>query len=177
MGQTGASVSPMSNEGRNTYVREHITAALLQLLREEPLDAISVSQLCARAGVGRASFYRNFGTKEDVLRAHIRALFREWVPQGGQADDTSLSDLLYLLFAHFEKHRDFYGLLDRRGLVYLLKDAIVGLCGPRPGCPAAEAYARAYVAYALYGWVEVWFQRGMRETAEQIAGMFRGQGL
>ena len=50
MGQTGASVSPMSNAARNTYVREHITAALLQLLREKPLRAVSVSELCERAG-------------------------------------------------------------------------------------------------------------------------------
>ena len=40
-----------------------------------------------------------------------------------------------------------------------------------------EAYARAYVAYALYGWIEVWFQRGMKETAEEIAGLFQSQGL
>ena len=24
-----------------------------------------------------------------------------------------------------------------------------------------HSYARAYVAYTLYGWIEVWFQRGM----------------
>ncbi len=61
--------------------------------------------------------------------------------------------------------------------IYLLKDVIIGICGPKPEHSRQEAYARAYVAYALYGWVEVWFQRGMRETAEEIRVMFKGQGL
>ena len=35
MRQNEKSVSPMSNEGRNAYVIEHITGALLKLLREK----------------------------------------------------------------------------------------------------------------------------------------------
>ena len=63
MRQSVETVSPMSNEGRNAYVIGHITDALLGLLREKPLERISVSELCGRAGVGRASFYRNFISK------------------------------------------------------------------------------------------------------------------
>ena len=40
-----------------------------------------------------------------------------------------------------------------------------------------HAYARAYVAYTLYGRIEVWFQRGMQNTAEEIAEIFMAQGL
>ena len=30
-------------------------------------------------GVGRASFYRNFENKEDILRAYINQLFHGWI--------------------------------------------------------------------------------------------------
>lgn len=76
-----------------------------------------------------------------------------------------------------EAHREFYELLQKRKLIYLLKDVILGICGPSPDHAMMEAYARAYVAYTLYGWIEVWFQRGMRESAEEIAGLFKNQGL
>lgn len=33
MRQTGENVSPMSNEGRNQYVVEHITEAMLKLMK------------------------------------------------------------------------------------------------------------------------------------------------
>lgn len=177
MRQIERNVSPMSNEGRNAYVIENITKALLKLLQEKPIEEISISELCKQAGIGRASFYRNFDSKEDILRAYIRVLFQVWTAEGSQEENKPLSGFLRTMFAHFEKYQDFYALLNRRNLTYLLKDVIIGLCGPQPGHSKEEAYTRAYIAYTLYGWIEVWFQRGMRETADEIAGMFQNRGL
>lgn len=177
MRQTQKNVSPMSNEGRNNYVIEHITDALLKLLRDKPIEDISISELCDLAMIGRASFYRNFESKEDILRGYINCIFKEWTDEADRKENRPLSELLGLLFVHFEKHRDFYSLLNERNLVHLLKDVIIGLCGPKPEHSKVEAYARAYVAYTLYGWIEVWFQRGMQESAEEIASMFKLQGL
>ena len=66
--QKSKSVSPMSNEGRNAYVIEHINEALLGLLKEKSLNEISISEICETAGVGRMSFYRNYESKEDVIK-------------------------------------------------------------------------------------------------------------
>lgn len=80
-------------------------------------------------------------------------IFQEWTDESRQKGKQPLSELLGLLFAHFEKYRDFYRLLNERNLVYLLKEFIIGLCGPKPEHSKVEAYARAYVAYTLYGWI------------------------
>lgn len=177
MRQNEKTVSPMSNEGRNSYVIEHITDALLELMRSKPIEDISISELCEVAGIGRASFYRNFNSKEAILRGHIQNIFQDWTNGDKQDANQPLSELLKSMFTHFETHRSFYELLNQRNLIYLLKDVIIGICGPNPEHSKTEAYARAYVAYALYGWIEVWFQRGMKETAEEIAGLFQSQGL
>lgn len=177
MKQTPQNVSPFSNKARNAYVIEHITDAFLKLMQDKPVGDISVSELCDLAVVGRASFYRNFESKEDILKTYINKIFKEWTDGADKKENKPLSELLGLMFAHFEKHRDFYSLLNKQNLIYLLKDVIVGLCGPKPEHSKAEAYASAYVAYALYGWIEVWFQRGMQESAEEIAEMFQAQGL
>ncbi len=58
-----------------------------------------------------------------------------------------------------------------------MKDVIVGICGPRSEYTKEAAYATAFVAYSLYGWTEVWFQRGMQESADEMAALFRAQGL
>ena len=172
MRQTTKNVSPFSNEARNAYVIEHITDALLELLRDKPIGDISISELCDLAGIGRASFYRNFENKEDILRRYINKIFQEWPDKDGEQNK-----FLYSMFAHFEKHREFYELLNQRNLIYLLKDVIIDICGPKPEHSKEEAYMKAYVAYSLYGWIEVWFQRGMQETAEEIAGIFTNHGL
>lgn len=174
---TPKSVSPFSNEARNAYVIEHITDALLTLLKDKPIGDISISELCDFAGIGRASFYRNFESKEDILRGYIKKISKKWTDEVDIIESRPLSELLGLLFVHFEKYTDFYSLLNERNLIYLLKDVIIGQFGPKPENCKEEAYTRAYFVYALYGWVEVWFQRGMQESAEVIMGMFKGQGL
>ena len=50
---------------RETKVR--ITYALVSLLASKKLSDISVTDIVERAGVARASYYRNFSSKEDVL--------------------------------------------------------------------------------------------------------------
>ena len=177
MRQTKKNVSPMSNEGRNAYVIDRLTSTCLQLLEEKPLSYISVSQLCDQAGVGRASFYRNFTAREDILKNHIRRLFSGWIREYDTGSDKSLNRLVFLIFSHFESHREFYELLSQRNLIYLLKDMILELCGPKPEEEKMEAYTKAFVSYALYGWIEVWFQRGMKETAREMALLFQSRGL
>ena len=65
----------MSNEGRNAYVIRQLTDTYLLLLKEKPASEISISELCEQAGVGRASFYRNFENREDILRNFIGQMF------------------------------------------------------------------------------------------------------
>lgn len=172
MRQNRKNVSPMSNEGRNAYVIDHITGSLLALLGEKELDDISVRELCDHAGIGRASFYRNFDSKEDILRACIERLSGEWKSSWQENDGLPPGAGIGIMFQHFERHRDFYQLLHERGLIYLLKDVILDLVELKPELPGREAYAKAFVAYSLYGWTEVWFQRGMRESAEEMKQLF-----
>lgn len=139
------------------------------LLKKKPIHEISISELCDEAGVGRTSFYRNYETKEDILKAHIRRLFDDWLDKWKKNPGLPLSKLIYQVFSHFEANRDFYSLLSKRGQVYLLKDVILDLCGFNPEQDVVSAYSSAYVAFFLYGWIEVWFRRGMKETAAELA--------
>ena len=108
-------------------------------------------------------------SKEDILTAHIKRLFSDWVNESKKNPDLPLCELIYQVFSHFETNRDFYGLLNRRGLIYLLKDILLDLCGFNPDQEVVAAYSSAYAAFFLYGWIEVWFRRGMKETAAELA--------
>lgn len=47
--------------------RNHLRAALLELILERGWDAVSVSDICERADVGRSTFYVHFADKENLL--------------------------------------------------------------------------------------------------------------
>jgi AcrR family transcriptional regulator len=55
-------------------VREEIYAAALELLAEQPYGKVSVDDICARAQVGRATFFRFYGTKAGLLAEFNRRL-------------------------------------------------------------------------------------------------------
>lgn len=177
MRQTNKNVSPLNSEGRNSYVVTHITDAFIELLKYKPINEISITELVDKAGVGRASFYRNYECKEDILKEHINSLFYEWINKAWKNDGVPLSEQMRIMIAHFEKHRNFYEVLNKRRLTYLLKDAIVDIFCPDPECEKIQAYASTFVSYTLYGWIDVWFKRGMQESADEIAEMFKLQGF
>lgn len=50
----------MNFEQENILVKNFITEALIKLLKNKTLDKITITEITNKAGVGRASFYRNF---------------------------------------------------------------------------------------------------------------------
>ncbi|MFV0364668.1 MAG: TetR/AcrR family transcriptional regulator [Suipraeoptans sp.] len=177
MRQIEKNVSPQSNDKRNAYVIDQITKSFLELLAEMPIDEISISELTNKAGVSRASFYRNFKRKEDILILYISNLFCEWTDEWKKNHNAPLSEQVRTMIEHFENHRIFYTMLYNHGLTYMLKDIIIGSCGQTPDSEMIQAYASSFAAYTLYGWIDTWFQRGMKESSEEIYAMFKAQGL
>lgn len=56
--------------------RRALTAALYDLLCEKSLDDITVTELCDRALVRKATFYKHFGDKNELLAYMIQELQR-----------------------------------------------------------------------------------------------------
>lgn len=164
------SASPMSNEGRNSWSREHLTAAFLQLLSEKPLEKITIRELCDRAGTGRATFYRNYQDLPDIARQYLIGLSHEWStdlatnPVPGQ-------ELICRILEHCERHREVYEVFNRRGLIYLMKDVIISALSLDTDGPMVSAYSSAFVIYTLYGFVDIWFARGMRDDPEEFRAL------
>lgn len=177
MEQKKKTVSPFSNEARNVYVREHITASVLKLLEEKPLQEISISEICEDAAIGRTSFYRNYESKEDVIKQFIRQLIGEWAQAYRPEQGGSNARLFGSFFQHLKDHADFFLLLKRRGLMYLFLEVYVALNGAVPEDENMWAYTKAFIAYGTYGWIEEWLARGMQESAQTMAELLAEHGM
>lgn len=62
----------------NQLARECIVTALLQLLKEKPLSALSISEITSRAGVSRMTYYRNYKSKEDIFVQALSDILDEY---------------------------------------------------------------------------------------------------
>lgn len=150
----------------NRFVKECITDALLQMMKHTDVEDISVSDLVKRAGVSRNSFYRNFTSKRNVLEQYLSRLMREW---GAEFEARGEVDALAeTLLCHYEKHREVYLLLYRRGLSELIYETVRKACGVTETEERGERYRRSMFAGLVFGCVDEWMRRGMRENAVEI---------
>lgn len=177
MEQKKKNVSPFSNEARNAYVLEHVTASVLKLLQEKPLNDISVSEICDDAAIGRTSYYRNYESKEDIIKKYIRSLIDEWNQAYKTEEDGSNAKLFGSFFQHLKDHADFFLLLKRRGLMHLFLEVYIELNGAKPEDENMGAYTKAFIAYGTYGWIEEWIARGMQESAETMTSLLSAHGM
>ena len=106
----------MDNEERNSYVKNEITKALLELLKEKDLKDIKINEITTRAQVGRVSFYRNYQDKEDILKQYLERIIKEWKLQ----DQMPFELIMKTLFEHLMAYQDFYTLLYQKDLFYLI---------------------------------------------------------
>jgi AcrR family transcriptional regulator len=64
---------PTAWERQRTAVRAEITATARELFVRQGFDATTVDQIVDAAGISRRSFFRYFGTKEDVVLGDVGA--------------------------------------------------------------------------------------------------------
>ena len=64
-------------------VLQCLTEALLKLMEKKPFNEINVSELCEKAGVARASFYRNYDSMQEILTNYLSS-----VTDDGQDEQT-----------------------------------------------------------------------------------------
>ena len=166
----------MDNAQKNQYVKTQITNALLRLLEAYELNDLSVSQITEAAQVNRVSFYRNYESKEDILKQYVHQQLRGWQDRydAEHPAEDGIGEMFGSLFRHFKEHEAFYLLLNKRGLSSIILDSIKRICGPKPEHSNLEAYFAGFMSYGIFGWIDEWFARGMSESADAMAILLKG---
>lgn len=162
----------MNNQDRNNFVKREITSTLIKMMSEVPFDKITISDLVTKAQVGRASFYRNFIDKQDVLQQESNRLMIEW---GGKFrfDGTDKSSSTLISFLDFlKKHQIFYITLFSTGHDNIIQKAILQQFSISEDSPNLIAYLASSIGYMTYGWIYEWIKRGMQESGTELARMF-----
>ena len=113
----------MNNQEKNSYVRSQILKALLEMMRVDNFNSITISRLTAKAEVGRASFYRNYQTKEDVLRQEAERLNNELNDIRRNDDPTDYRLKLLRTLDFYKANSDFYMTIYNAGHTQIIQDS------------------------------------------------------
>ena len=109
---------------QDEYVKHYIIQALFKLMNEHVYEKITITDVVNKAGVGRATFYRHFKTKEDVLIYFFNHTTKEFVSEQRyypRCKDDYI-DIVKRVFTLFKQQKEQLKLLHRAHLDYLYLD-------------------------------------------------------
>lgn len=111
------------NSIEHLVVNNALTEALFRLMCEKPFADITITELTRKAGTSRATFYRNFESKEDVIAGFITRMITDFHRTYGieKISDRFVHEYAGYLLEHIRKYNPFLHLIYDSGLssVYL----------------------------------------------------------
>ena len=188
--QTGSGVRSLRKPARKKDARirrtqQRLGMALIELIRDKPIDAVTVQEVLDRASVGRSTFYLHFRDKNDLLLSQLE-MFLEFmstmlsakkeasdrlVPVTEMFDHIGSQKKLYRALADSGRLHDFFELAQgyfARGIEQRLKETDPGANASRVERKVL-AVGLAGSLLALFRW---WMDAGTRIPPAMMDDLF-----
>lgn len=157
-------------EDMSDYVTTAYGEALIRLMKNKNIEKITVDELCEAGGIGRATYFRNFKSKDEILTAYMIMKWREY-EKDHKLKDHRISDI-YRVQRYFEfcysmhKVNELVFTQGHHGAILSAYETIVTDSDTEN---AIENYESYYMAYGLFGILMKWTKCGYRETPQELA--------
>lgn len=160
----------------NLRVKQNITRSLFSLMKEKSLADIHITEIVRRAGVARASFYRNYCSKEDVLVTLIRDVLNEFSEEIQIKQDNFYTyENILLSFQYFKKYRSYVLDLYHSGFLSVLVEELnhfhESIGGFMPSTFIERYQLRIYIG-ALLNTSISWLMKDDKNSPEDMAAFF-----
>jgi AcrR family transcriptional regulator len=164
--------------------RERLGAALIALIEEKAIDEVTIQEVLDRAKVGRSTFYVHYQDKDDLFLSQLEDGLQMWSTFLGTKQEKSRRVApVAEFFAHVASAGKLYRSLVASGRIQSFFDLArgyfahgiarrlkeIGLPIPDQREFDARAHALAGNLLSLLKW---WLDRGAREPAEDMDGLF-----
>lgn len=163
----------------NARVKRNIEDAFFALLKEKNFSEITVTDLVKRSGVARTSYYRNFDSKEDIIKEYILRLRTEIDTAAGYSAEVFGNTLnrpaLTVHLSHYLKEKHNFMLLYENGFGTLLLDEMDRYIEEALGdmsCRSLERYSLYFTSGAIFNTITQWLKSGAKESPGEMAQIF-----
>lgn len=169
---------------RIKYTREWTFEALARLQKTKNFNDINISEVIKKAGISRATFYRNFSSKEDIIKIKIKSLFTEfYLDMIDYYKQNVPEDELFLIQSFFKKVDEETELVDlviEANLEYSMIEGIHHIITTHNKMfypivetkKATEDYTMDIVSSSAWTILSRWHKTGKQETPQQLAKIY-----
>ena len=147
-----------------------IMQALIRLMREKPFDQINVSEICKAAGYNRITYYRNFSSKEDILRTMLDDIAVEFQSNMELHRGEHFAASAARMFQIIQRYAEELTLLHEAHMDFALMETLDRAFHHTIPDESKEhaAFYRAFQSGGYYYVILRWISAGMEESPEQM---------
>lgn len=162
----------MANKTQNAKI--YLAEALIDLMKHEDFEEITVKKLAKRAGVSRMTYYRYFSDKKELLSFYMQYIFELFMSTIEDKKEYLFRSYEHILqsLTFFKQYEDFAKCLCQAGINDIMLDALNSYIR---NLPAFEKHAgsRSYPLYfyagALYNVYIQWILEDPDLPAQDLA--------
>lgn len=171
-----SNLSDSNRTKRNRFTRMCIGEALINLMEQHDYDSIKISDIVAKAGISRMTYYNYYHSKTDILEDYLQEIVAEYLHSSNTPEVKDkiggFQDYEHVLHAlnFFDQYAAFFLTLVHAGLYSIIIDAVNRFMEEQvlPVYPRS-VYRLYYYSGALLNTFLKWEENGKQESIEEIA--------
>ncbi len=156
----------------NILTKECIVTALLRLMETNSYDSISITEITNLAGVSRMAYYRNYGSKDEILLKHIVDQEKRLLNEINGEKANNMKGVIAYVAGFFQENADVIQAIYDAGLSHLLTKMLeerVYNYFPVAAAAKGGRFAVHYYVGGILAVFKLWFDKGMVESVEDIS--------
>lgn len=164
----------MKNDRRVKYTRMVLSQSLLEILKERPIERVTVKEICDRADVNRTTFYVHYGSPQELLDSIRKEMYDEIVAQ--KRDFTDVKGYITQICEIMYEYRDLMQVLVKAGNVMrmfeianLWKPEFMQGFGDRGIARDRLETIFLYITCGAFSVIVTWVFGGFTSPLEQLA--------
>lgn len=169
---------------RVKYTREWTFEALYKLLEFKEYEKIKISEIITKAGISRATFYRNFKNKDDIVKLKVKMFFEFFymniINHYKHVDHEDEIFLIHSFFNHVDEEEKMISTVIKTNLEYLMVSGILDIINMQKDQfykivlpnKKSENYTMEIVASSAWTLLSRWIKNGKEETAQELVQIY-----
>ena len=167
---------------RIKYTKLRLKKSIVELLRDYPIEKITVKQLCETADINRSTFYAHYSDPFDLLQQLEQEVIDQLMEHISQSifveESENIRNVLDIMLKYIQQNADLFKvLLSENGDMAFQKDmmritqqkSIIELKNNKNIDPDISSYVQSFEIAGGLSIVQKWLENGMVESTQRMS--------
>ena len=154
--------------------KEYMAYSLIDLMKTKDFETITIKEITKNAHVNRSTYYRNFKSKEDILKFQLRKITEEYINKFESVEEKTEKNHIYTILNTYNEHRVFFLTIQESKQLYILQQVYLDYLQDNIHITSSkeELYKLYHNIGGVYNFIICWIENGMDENLEELTELY-----